>query len=106
MSVYSIQTIDLDKDLQDKAFEANKKINFNLKQINDNAKLLPVSLNDPIIQDMSECKYLRTVYEVIQSNSKLIGFNYPDIEVDLAFAFKTKEKIYKPISEYFLTFIK
>lgn len=106
MSIYTIELIDLDKDLQDKAFKANKKINFALKQVNQNVKLLPESVNDPIIQDMSECMYFRTIYEVIQSNSNLIGFNYPDIEINFTFAYKTKEKVYKPISEYLLTLIK
>ncbi|MBJ9958385.1 hypothetical protein [Acinetobacter courvalinii] len=103
MSYYSIQLIK-EHDLEGSAFEANKKINFNLQQINSDIELLPVSNNMKPEND-SELLYLRKVYECLKRNSKLIGFEYPEFEVNFEFAFKTKEKIYNPINEYFKSLI-
>ena len=98
----NLHVLDFHEDTKGKAFDANTKININLKQLNGNIELLPESEDDERIQDMSELKYLRTVYEILYENSKLIGFDYPLIESDLSFAFNTKDKIYIPINNYFV----
>lgn len=101
----TIQLIDLDKDLKELALKANKKINFNLKQINKSVKLLPESADDPKIKGVSYLYYLKAINEIIHSNSKIIGFDYPLLGKDVSLLLFTDKKVYQPIAKYFLTLI-
>ncbi|MEN5171583.1 hypothetical protein ABE427_02450 [Acinetobacter higginsii] len=105
MSFFNIQLIK-QEDLDGRAIEANKKINFNLKQINKEVELLPDDLKKTESERVSELYYFRQIYECISRNSKLIGFKYPDIEMDFSFSVNTKDKIYEPINSYFKSLIK
>lgn len=102
----TIQLIDLDKDLKDLALRANKKINFNLKQINKSVKLLPESIDDPQIKGVSSLQYFKTVNEIMYANSKIIGFDYPLLEEDVSSLILIEKQIYQPIAKFFLTLIK
>lgn len=103
MSSLAIQTLNVSTDLDDHAFAANKKINFNLKQLNSQIELLPESIEDLGGEKLSTLKYLSLINETIYKNSLLIGFDYPKIEADLAFALNTKSKVYDPINKYFIS---
>lgn len=106
MSYLAIQTLNASTDLDDHAFEANKKINFNLKQLNNQIELLPESFEELGGGKLSTLKYLSLINETIYKNSLLIGFDYPKIETDLAFALNTKSKVYDPINKYFISLTK
>lgn len=96
-----IQLLDMHQDTGDTTFNANKKINHNLAQLNSSIRLLPEHPNDPSVKDMSFLKYLSLVNEIIHHNSRLIGFDYPLIEKNLGFAHKAAGKVYGPVAEYF-----
>ncbi|WP_151809719.1 MULTISPECIES: hypothetical protein [unclassified Acinetobacter] len=101
MTYLAIQTINSETDLEGHAFEANKKINFNLKQLNNQIELLPEKVEDLGGENLSVLKYLSLVNETIHKNSLLIGFDYPKYDANLAFSYDTKSKIYDPINSYF-----
>lgn len=96
-----ILLLDMHQDTGDTTFKANQKINHNLAQINPNIRLLPESANDPDVNGMPFLKYLSLVNKTIHHNSLLIGFDYPLLEKNFAFAHQAAIKVYKPIAEYF-----
>lgn len=101
MTYLAIQTINSETDLEGHAFEANKKINFNLKQLNNQIELLPEKIEDLGGENPSALKYLSLVNETIHQNSLLVGFDYPKYEPNLAFSYDTKSKVYDPLNIYF-----
>ncbi|WP_099475523.1 hypothetical protein [Acinetobacter pittii] len=106
MAFLSIQTINMQNDLDGHAFEANKKINSNLTQLSNEIKLLPESIVDLSGEKLSLLKYLSQINETIYKNSLLLGFDYPKYEEDITFAFNTLEKVYEPINKYFISIVK
>ncbi|HGH3299412.1 TPA: hypothetical protein ACJKZ7_003979, partial [Acinetobacter baumannii] len=63
MACLSIQTLNMRTDVDGYAFEANKKINFNLKQLNNDIELLPENIQDLDENNLSILKYLRQISE-------------------------------------------
>lgn len=89
------------KDLQGRAYAANKVLNRYFKSNTNQPIMLPESSLNPNTRRMTRIEYFYYINKVLYNNCQLLNIKYPLYQHHISFALDTKEKVYGPILEYF-----